>query len=178
MAVQRRRSRAPEPSPARRAIAAHLGSRDVAHVIYGTIIGLALVVALGQQPPTATQAAGAILATAVAVGLAELYSEFVCAEARERRPVSRAEIRSLAGDAAAVAFGASFPAVFFLAAALHVIAVDTAFTLAKWAGLGLISAYAFVAARLAGSRTGRALLHAVVLGAVGGALIAFKALLH
>src|SRR4051794_13259570 len=37
----------------RRAVDAHLGSRDVARVIYGSIIGLALVVALGQHPPSA-----------------------------------------------------------------------------------------------------------------------------
>ena len=162
----------------RRALAAHLGSEDVAHVIYGTIIGLALVVAMGQHPPTATQAVGAILATAVAVGLADLYSEFVGAEATERRPVGRARIRHLATDAAAVAFGAAFPAVFFLLAAIGAIKTDTAFTLAKWTGLALISGYAFVAARLAGSTIPRALLHALVLGAIGGALIALKALLH
>jgi hypothetical protein len=165
-------------STVERAIAAHLGSRDVARVIYGTIIGLALVVALGQHPPTATQAVGAIVGTAVAVGLAEIYSEFVGAEARERRQVTRAELRQLTGEAAAVTFGAIFPAVFFVLAAVDVIEVDTAFTLAKWTGLVLISGYAFVAARLAGSRNRRALAHAVVLGAIGGALIALKALLH
>jgi len=79
----------------RRAVDAHLGSRDVARVIYGSIIGLALVVALGQHPPTAGQAAAAVLATALAVGLAELFSEYVGLEARERRPVRRAEQRHL-----------------------------------------------------------------------------------
>src|SRR4051794_31643037 len=115
----------------RAAIEAHLGSQDVARVIYGTIIGLALVVALGQHPPTATQAAAAIVATAVAVGLAEVYSEFVATEARERRPVSRGELRELTTSSAAVAFGACFPAVFFVLAALEVMEVGTAFTLAK-----------------------------------------------
>ena len=77
----------------RAAIEEHLGSRDVARVIYGTIIGLALVVALDQHPPTATQATAAIVVTAIAVGLAEMYSEFVATETRERRPVGRSEIR-------------------------------------------------------------------------------------
>jgi hypothetical protein len=162
----------------RAAITAHLGSRDVARVIYGTIIGLALVVALGQHPPTATQVAAAIVATAVAVGLAEMYSEFVATETRERRPVRRAEIRRLAADSGAVTFGACFPVVYFLLAALEVIEVDTAFTLAKWSGLGLICVYAFLGARLAGARSSRALLQTAVLGGIGGALIAVKALLH
>src|SRR4051812_4467719 len=52
----------------RRAIAAHLGSRDVARVIYGAIVGLALVVGLEFHPPTAGQAIAAIAGAAVAGG--------------------------------------------------------------------------------------------------------------
>jgi hypothetical protein len=165
-------------APLWRAIEAHLGSRDVARVVYGAIIGLALVVALEQHPPTTAQTIAAIVATALAVGLAEMYSEFLGAEARERRRISRAELRTFAEDAVAVTFGAGFPAVFFILSATGVFELETAYTLAKWTGLGLICGYGFIAARLAGSRTGAALLHASALGAIGGALIALKALLH
>lgn len=161
-----------------RAVGAHLGSRDVARVIYGAIIGLALVVALGQHPPTSGQAVGAIIATALAVGMAEIYSEFVGTEARARRRVRRAELRALVRDAAAVTFGAGFPAIFFVLSATGAIEVDLAFTLAKWTGLALICAYGFLAGRLAGSTTTEALAHAAVLGLIGGALIAVKAILH
>jgi len=161
-----------------RAIADHLGSHDVARVIYGAIIGLALVVALERHPPTASATAAAILATALAVGLAEMYSEFVGTEARERRHIRHTELRGLATDALAVAVGAGFPAVFFILAALRVIDVGPAFTLAKWSGLGLICVYGFLAARLAGFRVGGAILHAAAVGAIGGVLIALKALLH
>ena len=134
--------------------------------------------ALEQHPPTSAQTIAAVVATALAVGLAEMYSEFVGAEARERRHLGRAEVRVLAGDAVAVTFGAGFPAVFFILAAAGVFELDAAFTLAKWTGLALICAYAFLAARLAGSGRGAALLHASALGMIGGALIAVKALLH
>ena len=73
--------------PLRRAIESHLGSGDVARVIYGSIIGLALVVALQEHPPTAATMASFLVGTAVAVGLAEVYSEYVGAEARTRRPL-------------------------------------------------------------------------------------------
>jgi hypothetical protein len=111
----------------RQAIEAHLGSRQLARVIYGAIIGMALVVSLEPYPPRPAVMVGTLLATAVAVGLAELY---------------------------------------------------TAFTIARWSGLGLISFYGFVAGRLAGARRGASLLQALVVGVVGGALIAFKALIH
>jgi hypothetical protein len=171
-------TRAAAASPLRDVIGAHLRSRDVARVIYGAIIGLALVVALQQHPPTAGQTAAAILGTALAVGLAEVYSEFVGTEARRRRQVSRVELRKLAGDALAVVAGAGFPALFFILAATDVLELGQAFTLAKWTGLGLICVYGFLAARLAGYRLGGAILHAAAVGAIGGVLIAVKALLH
>jgi hypothetical protein len=162
----------------RRALAAHLGSRDVARVIYGSIIGLALVVALQAHPPSAATMASYLIGTALAVALAEIYSEFVGTEARTRRPVARTQLRELLVDAGAVMFGAGFPAVFFVLAAAGAIDDDLAFRLAKWTGLGLICAYAFLAARLSGYRLAGALAHAALLGAIGGAVIALKALLH
>ena len=167
-----------QPGPLRRAVAAHLQSHDVTRVIYGTVIGLALVIALESHPPTAGQAAAAVGGTAVAVGLAEIYSELVGAEARTRRPVGLAQLRTAATEAAAVMFGAGFPAVFFILAAAGVFDVGVAFTLSKWTGLGLLCAYGFVAGRLSGSGVGRAVLHAAAVGLIGGALIGLKALVH
>jgi hypothetical protein len=161
-----------------RAIEAHLGSRDVARVIYGAIIGLALVVALQEHPPAAGQVAALLAGSAVAVGLAEVYSEFVGTEAHTHRHLQGTEVRALLIDAAAVTAGAAFPALFFVLAALDVLALDTAFDLAKWTGLALICTYGFLAARLAGSRPSVALLHALAVGAIGGVLIALKAVLH
>jgi hypothetical protein len=159
-------------------IKTHLGSHDVARLIYGATIGLALVVALQAHPPGAAQAAALVLGTAVAVGLAEAYAQFVGDEARLRRRPSRAEIAALLEDGGAVTSGAGFPAVFFVLAAVGVMELDTAFDLAKWTGLALICAYGFLAARLAGSGKLGALLHAAAVGVIGGILIALKAVLH
>ena len=162
----------------RRAIEAHLRTRPVARVIYGAIIGMAIVVSLEAHPPRAGVVAGTLLATAVAVGLAEVYSEVVGVETRSRRRVERGELRHILDDVAAVAFGSSFPAVFFLLAAAGVLEVHTAFTIAKWSGLGLISFYGFVAGRLAGAGVAASLVQALAVGVVGGVLIAFKVLVH
>jgi hypothetical protein len=159
-------------------VKAHLGSHDVSRLVYGATIGLALVVALQAHPPGAGQAAALLIGTAVAVGLAEVYSAYVGDEARTRRRPSHAEVLALTQDAGAVTAGAGFPAVFFLLAAAGALELDTAFNLAKWSGLGLICAYGYFAARLAGSRTPGALLHAAAVGAIGGVLIALKAVLH
>jgi VIT1/CCC1 family predicted Fe2+/Mn2+ transporter len=114
----------------------------------------------------------------VAVALAELYSDIVGVEARNRRHLRREDVYGMGPDVAAVAFGAAFPVVFFLLAALHVIEEDTAFTIAKWSGVGLISFYGFWAARLAGDSLPESLLRALGVGLIGAFLIGLKSLLH
>ena len=156
----------------------HLRSSQVSRVIYGAIIGLALVVALEQHSPPAAVMVGTLLATALAVRRAELYSEIVGTETRTRARVERRQLLDILDEVAAVAIGIAFPAVFFLLAAAGALELDTAFNFAKWSGLALICAYGYFAARLAGSRTTGALLHAAAVGAIGGVLIALKAVLH
>ena len=56
--------------------------------------------------------------------------------------------------------------------------LDTAFSLAKWSGLGLIAFYGFCAARLAGENLAGAFLRGAAVGAIGAFLIALKALVH
>ena len=122
--------------------------------------------------------AASLVATAVAVGLAELYAEIVGSETRTHHRVRRAELAEFADDALAVGFGVSFPAVFFLLAALGWIELDTAFSIARWSGLGLIGFYGYAAGRLAGASQLACVLQALAVAAIAGALIVVKALLH
>jgi hypothetical protein len=162
----------------RATLEAHLGSRAVSRVVYGAIIGLTLVVALDSHPPAALVMAVWLLLSGVTVALAEIYSDVVGTETSQRHRVTRAQLAHMVDQAGAVAFGVGFPAVFFLAAAVGWLELGTAFALAKWVGLGLIGWYGYWAARLAGAPRPRALVQAVLVAAVGGALIAVKALLH
>jgi hypothetical protein len=172
---------APMPSVGgsiREFVAAHLRSRQVSRVVYGSIIGLALVVALEAHPPASGAVIATLLATAMAVGLAELYSELVGLEVTGRRKAGRPEVRHLGADVAAVAFGIAFPALFFVLAAAGALDDSTAFTVAKWTGLGLIGFYGFVGARLSGAGLLGSLVQASAVALIGGVLIALKALVH
>ncbi len=160
------------------AIKAHLGSRQVSRVIYGAIIGLALIVALEEHPASPGVVVATLLGTAVAVGLAELYSDILGTETRTRRHVRGADLPDMVYDGAAVAFGISSPVVFFLLAEAHVIEQDTAFTIATWSGLGLIGFYGFCAARLAGEGLLASALRALAVALIGAFLIVLKALVH
>ena len=162
----------------RASLEAHLGSQQVARVVYGAIIGLALIVVLEDHPPSAAVTTAWLLMTALAVGLAEAYSEVVGTETSERHRVTRSQLRHIFEDSGAVALGIGLPVVFFLLAAAGVIQLDTAFTVAKWSGLALIGFYGYWAARFAGAPVLRALVQGAIVAAIGGALILFKALLH
>jgi hypothetical protein len=162
----------------RRAIESHLGSRQVSRVIYGAIIGLALIVALEAHPPSSGVMVATLLGTAVAVGLAELYSDVVGIETRRRRRARPDELHHTVDDGVAVAFGIAFPVVFFILAAAHAIEDETAFKIAKWSGLGLIGFYGFSAARLAGRGWWGSTLQALAVALVGAFLIGLKALVH
>jgi hypothetical protein len=162
----------------RRFVGAHLGSRQVSRVVYGSIIGLALVVALEGHPPPPAAVVASLLGTAVAVGLAELYSELVGFETTRRRKADSTELRKLGADVAAVGFGIAFPAVFFLLAVTGPIQVETAFTVAKWTGLGLIGVYGYAGARLSGAGVGASLVQAAAVALIGAALIVLKSLVH
>jgi predicted NAD/FAD-binding protein len=163
---------------ARAYIEAHLGSRQVSRVLYGSIIGLALVLALQAHPPAAGTVAASLLATAVAVGLAELYSEYVGTETRTRTRVDRARFGEIWDEVFAVVLGIAFPAVFFLLAAIGLIERDAAFTIAKWSGLGLITTYGYAAARLTGAGVARSIFRASIAGLIAAFLIVIKSLLH
>jgi hypothetical protein len=162
----------------RRFIDSHLASRQVARVVYGAIVGLALVVALEAHPPPPGAMVATLLGTALAVGLAEVYSETLGAEVRTRRRLEGAHRRALWTDTLAVAFGIGFPAVFFVLAAAGAVEVDTAFDLAKWSGLGLIALYGFLAARLSGASLTAALVKSAAVASIGAFLIVLKALVH
>jgi hypothetical protein len=162
----------------RASLDAHLRSRQVGKVVYGSIIGLALVVALESHPPGPGVMAVWLLGTAVAVGLAEVYSEVVGTETSTRHPVTRPQLRSMAADAVAVGTGIAFPAVFFLLSALGLLAMDTAFGVAKWSGFGLIGFYGYWAARFGGAPPLRALLQGALVALVGAGLILLKSLVH
>ena len=168
----------PSERDAPRWIEIHLGSGHVSRVIYGAIIGLALVLALQHHPPEASAVAGALGATAVAVGLAELYSELVGAGTRGPSSIDRALVAHTVQDVLAVAVAIAFPAVYFLMASADWIELDTAFRLAKWTGLGLIGFYGFCGARLSGRSWLGSAMNAAAVVAIGALLIALKALVH
>jgi VIT1/CCC1 family predicted Fe2+/Mn2+ transporter len=162
----------------RATLESHLGSRQVARVVYGAIIGLTLIVAVEDHPPSAAVMAAWLVLTGVTVALAEVYSEVIGVETSERHRVTRHQLAHLLGQGWAVLLGVAFPAVFFLLAVVGVLELHTAFASARWSGLGLIGFYGYWAARFAGAPVPRAVAQAAAVATIGALVIAFKVLLH
>lgn len=162
----------------RQRVLAHLRSGQVSKVVYGSIIGLALVLTLEVHPPGTGAIIGTLVATGFAVSLAELYSEVIGARTQASLGEEHEPIGAIVEDAVAVTLGVAFPAVFFILSALGLWELDTAFEVARWTGLGLIAGYGYLAARISGAGVGRALLQASGVAVIAAALIAFKAVLH
>ncbi|MFN8185640.1 MAG: hypothetical protein U0R69_01030 [Gaiellales bacterium] len=153
-------------------------SGQVAKILYGSIIVLALEVALEDHPPPPPEVIGSIVGTAFAVMLAELYSDVIALELGKRRRVRRGELGAISRKTSAVGFGAVFPVLWFALAWAGVMGTGTAFAVSKWSGLGLIGFYGFTAGRLAGNGLVRSLVQAAAVVIVGFVIISVKALFH
>jgi len=171
----------PSHSPAmglRSFVSAHLDSHHVAKVLYGAIIGLALIFSLERHPPGAHEMALLLLGTAFTVALAEVFSDVIGTETRTHRRIQRAEVREIIAASIAVAFGIAFPIVFFELAALGAMQLGVAFDVAEWSGIALTAFYGWSAARLAGQGHVAAALQACAVALIGMAVIGLKVLTH
>ena len=112
------------------------------------------------------------------MALAELYSDIIGAETRTH---AACRARAQAEHREAAARGRvrdRLPGGLLRPRGRGCDRVATAFTVAKWSGLGLIGLYGYFGGRLSGRSVPASILHALAVGLIGGFLIAFKALLH
>jgi hypothetical protein len=98
-------------------LASHLRSSQVSRVVYGSIIGLALVLTLEAHPPGVAATIVTLLASALSVALAELYSELLGGRARASLGGPRESASGVVRDVTAVGFGIAFPSMLLLGAA-------------------------------------------------------------
>lgn len=146
-----------------------------AHAIYGSIIVLAVIVAEEGTGISAAAAIASVVAAALVTALAEIYANYIGATIRARRHPSAAE-RHVVERNVLIGFAtAILPVSFFILAEAGVIALDTAFDIAIWSGVGILGAHAAVANRLAGFSIPRSLLLGAAFTLLGAALVGLKA---
>ena len=169
-----------------RYLGAQLSSEDrrrvegqyAARSIYGSILVLALLLALENHPPTPLRAAGVVAGTVLAVLAAEAYAENLGAELALGRRETREERRARFRELAAMTVSAEAPVAILLLSAAGVLDLDTAFRLAKWSTLALLLIGGYLARRLAGTSRLSAAWSGLLVFGVGVVISVLKAWLH
>jgi drug/metabolite transporter (DMT)-like permease len=149
-----------------------------ARAVYGTIIALAVIVVLDDGHTEADEVIAAVLGATIAASMAETYADYLGAVIRQRRHLSREELRQAATDSALGTLAALLTLLPFVAVELGWIETQTAFDIAPWIGLALIGGYSLFANRIAGLPMSRAALITASMIAIGLVLIALKSLTH
>jgi hypothetical protein len=149
-----------------------------ARAVYGTIIALAIIVLLDDGSAEADEVIAAVLGATIAASLAETYADYLAAEIRRQRLMTRDELREAAVDSALGTAAALLTLLPFIAVELGIIETQTAFDVAPWIGLALIGGYSLFANRVAGMPMSRAALITASMIAIGLVLIAIKSLTH
>ena len=156
----------------------HSEGHYVARSVYGTILVLALLLALQEHPPEPLRAAILVAGTLLAVLGAETYADLLGMEIDLGRPVTGEERRRKMRELGVVTAAAEGPVAVFLLAALGVIDDDVAFRLAVWLTIGVLFLAGFFARWLAGRSVLSSLFSAGVIGGIGVALAVLKHYAH
>lgn len=151
-------------------------ARHADRAIYVLIAVMAVTVALEGVETRPGKALGYVLGAAIALTLAEVFADRIGISIRSRRPATDEERRHEAREAATGLIVAALPISMFVLAVAGVIELDLAFVLAQWIGFAILAIYSYVAARARGGSRLQAIVGAVSLTAIGGALILLNAL--
>ncbi len=143
-------------------------------LVYGAVVTLATLLAVGVAGPTVADEVGAILLATFAVVFAEFYSEVVGATIRERRALSRHELLAMAGRLGTLALAAIPPLIVTLGSALGLYSAEVAVWASIWLLATLLFAFGFAAGRVSGRSLIGSAVAAAVLLAVGVGVIVVK----
>ena len=149
-----------------------------ARAVYGSIVALAVIVVTNESGAEPDEVIAAVVGGVIATALAEQYAEYIGHVIRERRHLTRAEIREQVGDGIAGTVAALASVIPFFAVELGLIEQRVAYDIAAWLGLGVIGGYALLANREAGLSGGRNLAVTAIALAMGASLILIKTLTH
>jgi hypothetical protein len=148
------------------------------HAVYGSVIVLAVIIALDETSIEPREAIASVVGAAIATLLAEVYADYLGATIRAGRSPTSEERKRALSDASAGMFAAALPVIFFVLSALGVMDMKSAFDAAVWTGVGVVGFYAFVANRVAGFSVAHSLIAGAGFAVLGGILVLVKASVH
>ncbi len=145
-------------------------------LVYGAVVILATLLAVGVAGPSVVDEIGAILLATLAVVFAEFYSEVVGATIRQRRSLTGQELAAMAAELGALVFAAIPPLLVTGGAAIGLYTPDTAIWVSVWLLVALLFAFGFAAGRVSGRSLVGSAIAAALLLLVGVGIIVVKLL--
>ncbi len=165
--------------PAPPAPAAPTGEPSLARAVYGTILALAVVLAVADDPDNGIGfVLGGLLATAIIFWLAHVYAEVLAEHVRSRRTSWRADIRAaVVGEWPLVQ--AAVPLALGLAlGVVGLLSRDAAVNVAIALGLAELFGWGLAVGRRLGQPLPLAVLTGIANCGLGAVLVALKGLVH
>jgi archaellum biogenesis protein FlaJ (TadC family) len=139
---------------------------------------LAILLAMQDHPPGPWVSAITVAGTVLVVLAAEVYAELLGEEIDLGRVTTKTERRARLRRLAPITLSAEAPVVVLVLAGLGLFEEDTAFNIAIWVTVCLITVEGYLARRLAGRTVLASMRSAATLGALGVLLAVLKQLSH
>ncbi len=150
----------------------------VSHIIYGTIVVTALLLTLESNETHPFKIIASIVGTMIVLQAAWVYSEIVGARLEKKRRLLKQEFKEHILEGLITVSASLMPIILFVLAALGIINITTAFTLAKIFAVLLLFAYGIAFGRI----TGRSWIFCGLIGiegaVVGGIFILLSSLIN
>lgn len=143
-------------------------------LVYGAVVILATLLAVGVAGPTVNDEVGAIILATLAVVFAEFYSEVVGATIREGRSLTHAELAATAAGLGTLVIAAVPPLVVTGGAAVGLYSPDVAIFVSTWLLVALLFGFGFAAGRVSGRSLVGSAVAAAVLLLVGLGMVLIK----
>jgi hypothetical protein len=171
-ALQMSAPRAPQADPWRRLDEAAFG------LIYGTVVSLSVLMAMGAHPDHPFAMAAALFGAVLAVTLAEAFAHAMSHELQREREAPKATLRDAWRHARPTLVAANVPTLLILAAGFGLLPAERAIALAQGFGAVLLLVLGGRVGWVARHSPRAAMWGAVLAGGIGVALAALKYALH
>ena len=151
---------------------------SVSKAIYGSISVLAVLLVMEEHPPAAWRAAVTLFGSALAIALAEAYSETVAEMISRRARLTGAELGAVWRSARPILLAANLPTLFLLLSAAGLYSVPSALLIAEYAVYAALFVYGAWSGRLLHGTWWRSLLGGLFTLAVGALIGLIKYFFH
>ncbi len=150
-----------------------IGSRS-SKAVYGVILITAVLLGSEHNTTDALDIAGKVLLAAIAIVVAEVYSEYLGEKIRRKKSLTETERHAISYDAFAIFVVSLYPALVFFLSYLGLYSLETAFQISYVLSLLALGAFGYVASVYAGDARSTGIKRAFIAMLIGLIVILLK----